>query len=214
MEKQLMYESPLTGSVSVRDRWGKDTGVMTNDGVTFSLEWRGNRFVGHSPDSLELVGEAVASAEPPGLDRGDLCGYELTWSTPVTVMTGAGTERFDLTTQLTVPNPHAPAPGQEYGVSLSLAVPGGDVSTARHGDMESALLELQRNAPDGMRMAICSTCALSDHHPVGYGFMGDLACFRNSKEQFREVSCKSDLFDVGDSRAGHVQETYHCPDFE
>ncbi|AUY53482.1 hypothetical protein C2142_36550 [Streptomyces sp. CB01881] len=209
-----MYESPVTGSVSIRDRWGESTGVMTNNGQTFSLEWRGNRFEGESPDSLELVGEAVASPEPPELDGTDLCGYELTWSTPVTVLTGAGTERFDLTAHLCVPNRSAPVPGQVYGVSLALAVSGGNVSTAHHPDIESALLELQQNVPDGMRLATCSTCALSDYHPAGYGFMGSLACFRNTKEEFRAVSGKRGLMSLWSGLAGYVQETYHCPEFE
>ncbi|MBK6014477.1 DUF6304 family protein [Streptomyces sp. MBT53] len=214
MKDDHMYEPPLVSDVTVSDRWGEISGVLTNDGQLFSLTFRGHRFEGSSPDALELVTAPEDAPQPPRLDGSDLSDFTLRWPTPVTVRIGSQLTQAVLTSHLVVPDRDAPDPSRHtYGVSLSLALPDGEVATRHAGDMEQALSELQRDVPDGVVLQTCTTCALSDYHPGGNGFMGSLACFRNTKEEFEAVRTKDDLFALWDSRAGYVQETYRCPDF-
>jgi hypothetical protein len=79
--------------------------------------------------------------------------------------------------------------------------------------MEDALLDLQRRLPEGVRLLACFTCAFSDYHPAGSAFIGSLACFRGSKDAYRAVTGKQELFEIWESRAGFTQETYHCPEY-
>ncbi|MER7912012.1 DUF6304 family protein [Streptomyces sp. NPDC096068] len=215
MSEDLGYEPPLRTHVSVRDRWGSADGFLTNDGDSFTLEFRGNRFEGNSPDALEWTTGPEDSPRPPDLDGGDLCGYTMTWSLPIRVRVDAGTEQLPLALELTVPDRSLPGPPEHpYGVSLTLRRGGDVVAVSGHAsDMEQALPALQRDTPEGMRIETCASCAFSDYHPGGYGFMGSLGCFRNKKEEFAAVEWKTDLYALWKDRAGDVQETYSCADY-
>ncbi|MEU6487148.1 DUF6304 family protein [Streptomyces sp. NPDC046887] len=215
MPDETGYESPLRVRASVTDRWGSTGAFLTNDGKTFTLEFRDNRFEGASPDGLELVAELEHSLEPPDLDGRDLCGYWLGWSTPVRVRSGSATEYLSLHTDLVVPDPRRPETiAQPYGVRLKLERDGEAIADSGWADdVEQGLWELRRDAPDGIALQTCANCAFSDYHPGGYALMGSLGCFRNKKEEFRAVRSKFDLIDLWDDRAGDVQETHSCADF-
>lgn len=120
-----------------------------------------------------------------------------------------------LTARLVLGDP-APHKAVDFvGVTLQLHLPTGVVeTTAPQGWMEDALMDLQRRLPDGTRLLACISCAYSDYHPAGSGFIGSMACFRGCKDAYRAVAGKPDLFALWDKKSGFVQETFHCPDFE
>jgi hypothetical protein len=121
----------------------------------------------------------------------------------------------NLTGRLTLGDPDTRRGIDHVGVALALRLPGAIVETTRdHGLMEEALLDLHRNLPHGVRLAACISCAFSDYHPAGSGFIGTMACFRDAKDDYRAVSGKSELFQVWDRLSGFVQETFACTDFE
>ncbi|MFC9325692.1 DUF6304 family protein [Kitasatospora sp. NPDC057015] len=209
MEETFTYAQPLTAVATVTDRWGETQGTLENDGQLLRLEFRGNRYEGRSPDALELVGAPARTAEPPETDRfNELRAYVLTWQTPVDVRIGGEVEKLPMTVRFT-------STGGDHGVSLGLSLPEGDVGTERVGDLESALLDLRKGAREhGAAVQACATCSLSEYSPAGFGFMGDLACFRNTREEIRAARGKQDVFDLWEARAGLVQEIFSCSDFE
>ncbi|MEU1281250.1 DUF6304 family protein [Streptomyces sp. NPDC005805] len=209
------YDPPLITHVSIHDRWGSADGVLTNHGSSLVLEFGGNRFEGYSPDGLEPTTDPGRTPQPPELDNGDLCGFTMTWSLPVRVRLASGTEQLPLTLEVSVPSRSRPGPpALVHGVSLTLRR-GDDVLAAsgHQSDMEQALPALQRDAPDGVHIETCASCAFSDYHPGGYGFMGSLGCFRSRKEEFAAIEWKDGLFALWNDRAGDVQETYSCADY-
>jgi hypothetical protein len=99
-------------------------------------------------------------------------------------------------------------------VFLRLTV--GDASFASQGNagwFEDALLDLQRQLPEGMSLHICFCCAYSDYHPVGNGLFGDLACFRNHKQAYLAITNKYALMELWGTHIEDVQETAQCPEF-
>ncbi len=43
---------------------------------------------------------------------------------------------------------------------------------------------------------------------------GCMACFRDNKENYLQVSSKADIFRIWDTLTEYVQETYLCPEFQ
>jgi hypothetical protein len=87
-------------------------------------------------------------------------------------------------------------------------------SQENDGWFEDALQDIQRQLPEEMYMRICFCCAYSDYHPVGNGLFGDLACFRNKKQEYLAICNKYALMDLWSTRIEEVQETYCCQEFE
>jgi Zinc-binding dehydrogenase len=52
-----------------------------------------------------------------------------------------------------------------------------------------------------------------DYSPAGSGLSGDLACFRDNKAAYLEVSGKRELFQVWDTLTEFVRETHLCPHY-
>ncbi|MFE5035855.1 DUF6304 family protein [Streptomyces sp. NPDC056683] len=215
MSGTLWYGSPQHYPAVVTDRWGQCETTLINSGGTFTMVLRGNRFEGTSVDSLALVG-APTEAEPPALNHGDLCSCTIEWRMSVEAsLADTGLTSIPLTARLALGDPAPDNAIDSVGVTLKLHLPTGVVETTTpQGWMEDALLDLQRRLPDGTRLLACISCAFSDYHPAGSGFIGSMACFRDRKDAYRAVAGKWDLFDLWDERSGFVQETFHCPDFE
>ncbi|GAB2936336.1 hypothetical protein GCM10027075_40790 [Streptomyces heilongjiangensis] len=216
MSEAPVYASPQHYPAAVTDRWGRFETTLVNSGGMFTMTLRGNRFEGTSVDGLELVGEPAESDEPPALHEGALCSCAIEWRMPVEVsLADTGRTSVPLTARLTLGDPAPNNAIDSVGVTLRLHLPSGVVdTTAPRGTMEDALADLRRRLPDGTRLLACVSCAYSDYHPAGSGFIGSLACFRDNKDAYRAVAGKQDLFALWDQNSGFVQETYHCPDFE
>jgi hypothetical protein len=101
-------------------------------------------------------------------------------------------------------------------LQLTLTVAGQSFTSGKteSGWFEDELVGIQAALPAGMYMKCCFTCAFSDYHPVGNSLFGDLACFRDNKEAYRQVWSKYQLFEIWDTRTDFVQETLLCPEFE
>lgn len=215
MSQPLGYPSPRHYPATVTDRWGHVATTLTNDGRTFTLALRGNRFAGASLDGLELVGPLADPDRPPTRHHGDLWSCVIEWRMPITVAQPE-TEPADvpLSARLRLGDPGADTVVDTMSVVLTLHLPAADLTTAPREHMEDALLDLQRQLPDGTRLRACISCAFSDYFPAGSGFIGLLACFRDHKDTYRTVTGKSDLFAVWDKNSGPVQETFGCDEHE
>ncbi|MFI5534162.1 DUF6304 family protein [Kitasatospora sp. NPDC051853] len=216
MSEALGYASSQHYPAVVTDRWGQSQTTLVNNGRMFTMVLRGNRFEGTSVDGLELVGAPADTDEPPTLHQGDLCSCTIQWRMPVQVsLADAGIMSAPLAARLVLGDPAPNHAIDSVGVTLQLHLPAGVVETTTpQGFMEDALMDLQRELPDGTRLLACISCAFSDYHPAGSGFIGSMACFRDCKDTYRAVAGKRDLFALWDKRSGFVQETFHCPDFE
>jgi hypothetical protein len=84
----------------------------------------------------------------------------------------------------------------------------------RCNSFDEQLAELRHRLPPDVYIKVCWNCGFSDYHPVGSGIFGNLACFRNTKNEYRQVKDKRALMLLWDQRAEDVQEIYLCREFE
>lgn len=209
------YGTPQEYPAVVHDRWGRFETTLVNDGQHFSLMLRGNRFEGDTLDGLEPAEPVPEGREqPPDLVHGYLISCTVEWRMPFSVV-GVEPEAAELRARMFLVGPTPRRGVDPIWVELELHLPTGVVATVkRHGWMEDALLDLQGQLADGVHLRACITCAFSDYHPGGSGFIGSMACFRDSKDAYRTVSGKQGIFGVWGQRAGFVQEPFHCDQYE
>jgi hypothetical protein len=197
------------------DRFGGEPIIIHNDGRVLRTIIRGVRFWGYDFDGLspeeDTPPEKLASFT---LQRGDLCSCVIECDIPVPVVIGEGITEGRLRVRLDLGEPADNGGIDRETLNLSLTV-GGNTSngSGRSGWFEDELLELQAALPEGTYMKACINCAFSDYSPYGHGLFGNLACFRDNKEEYLRVKTKGDIFRVWDTLTEYVQETYLCPEF-
>jgi hypothetical protein len=197
------------------DRFGVEPIIIHNDGRVLRTTIRGVSFRGREFDGL-----SPEERTPPGmlssftLQHGDLCSCVLECDIPVPVVTGAELAEGRLHVRLRLGEPADNGGLDAETLALSLTV-GGDTfhGSGRSGWFEDELLELQAALPEGTHMKACINCAFSDYSPYGHGLFGNMACFRDNREEYLSVKTKADIFRVWDTLTEYVQETYLCPEF-
>ena len=188
---------------------------IENDGATLTMELRGTFFIGSTLDDFE-----PASETPPEflssfrLSQGTLVGYELRSKWPIRLLVQGESVAAQLGLQLKVGVPEPGLGGRVNAYSFALSLNGEEgVGTPlkESEDFERGLLDLE--LPAGTSFHACISCAFSDYSPYGSGLFGTLACFRDTKEEYRQVRGKNVEF-LWPRMAGLVQETFLCDDFE
>lgn len=217
MQNNYTYETPLISEATVTDRFGKESGILVNDGQQILLDFRGKRYDGSCLDGWEATEDSspLEGDTAPG-DTG-LTGFTLRWSLPLHAVVDHEPQAIEVVAELSVPENDGTSGVQRDGASVSLAteLSGGVYRTEPAGSMEEAVLELGSKVPGHVEIRTCTTCALSDFPVAGNGFMGGLGCFRNAKERKRNAVSKWDMIHLWDEvEYGMVQETFYCEEFE
>jgi Family of unknown function (DUF6304) len=195
------------------DSWGREAITIKASGARLSVEIRGVIFTGPDFDDLEPpAGVDVEAAF--ATDHGALTDYELAWQMPVQVACAGAELTAALRCRLVLGSPAVTGRGTEE-LTLSLDMPGGKPVTSMrpHGSFEDALAGIQRQLPRDTLLKGCISCAFSDYSPAGSGLSGSLACFRDNKAAYLEVSGKRELFQVWDTLTEFVRETHLCPHY-
>lgn len=196
------------------DSRGREAISIQPAGTGLSVEIRGVLLTGTDFDALEPpAGLDVAATF--ATDHGMLTDYELDWHMPVQIVTAGAQLATMLHCRLLLASPPALGGRGTEELALSLAVPAGvPVATTRpHGFFEDALADIQRQLPQDIVLKACISCAYSDYHPAGSGLSGSLACFRDNKAAYLQVSGKRELFQVWETRTEFVRETHLCPHY-
>ena len=181
------------------DAAGTVNTFIENDGGTLTMNLRGTIFEGYSFDSF-----VPTDATPPeqlshfAFWHNALVGYELRSEWPVRLLAlGESVEtKLDLFLKIGLPEPGQGERLDAFAFSLSLIYAGRVFTTGKDsGDFETELLGLEAQMPDEIFFHACISCAFSDYSPYGSGFSGTLACFRDTKEEYRQVRGKNiDVF--------------------
>ena len=199
-----------------RDSFGEVATTIHNDGKQLRMTLRGVEFFGTMLDDWEPVASTDAlQLQQFAFNHTDLCDFVLEFTMPLPLLFHTERVQGTLHIQLTLGAP-APNGGNDREILLlTLHVMTFSFSSlGKSGYFEDELLELARQFPQEMSMQICFGCALSDYSPYGNGLFGNLACFRDNKQQYLAVQTKYELFDIWDTHTEYVQETYHCGEFE
>jgi len=202
------------------DRHGTEAVVFESDGrELIRTTIRGVRFEGDSMDDLGALG-----GEPPEAPfiffDGGLCSCLLEWEVPMPVtVEGQGVRTAVLDCALRLGDPAGPGRGLDAEtLTTTLRLDGREYRNREgQGDFESALHDIQRQLPAGVRLQACVACAWSDYNPAGNGLMAGLACFRDAKDRYRQVDGKhgpTGIFAVWQELTEFVQETWLCGEFD
>ncbi len=87
------------------------------------------------------------------------------------------------------------------------------VNEKKYSDFESAIIGIQKRLPDNTKIKTCLSCRFSNYNPLGNGMFGDLNCFKNLKEDIKNIRSKRDLIEILDkgmdsAKIFNVQETF------
>jgi len=201
-----------------RDEFGEETVAIENDGKTLSLVLRGVKFIGKNFHSFVIL-DNVFSPENHNFNLclGELCSYSIDCDIPVRFVSNDG----DSTTHLHV---HI-----EYGMFDELNKINHEVlhfmlehdgqvyqsdGKNLYSTFDEQLTTLQDVLPKDVYLKACWSCSFSDYDIAGSGMFGDMACFRNTKNEYLQVKNKVELTKLWDQRAEDVQEIYLCSEFE
>ena len=61
---------------------------------------------------------------------------------------------------------------------------------------------------------LVSTVFIPTIAPTEMGYLGDMMCFRNLKQEYLQVKSKQEFFHIHDHFERQVQETWLCDEFE
>jgi hypothetical protein len=199
-----------------RDKLGQEQTVIENNGKKLSIMLRGITFTGNDFDAFS----PSRTADPSSLSlfklqSNDLCSCVIEFEMAVPLVQDDHTVpgRLSVTLELGDPKPNGGLDRERLVLALQF-----DQnliqSSGNSGWFEGELLELQRHLPTGIYMKACINCLLSDYSPCGHGIFGNLACFRDHRDEYLSVKNKADIFRIWANATEFVQETYLCSKFE
>lgn len=203
---------PVDYSAIYRDAFGEEHTTLTNHGHEFTMTLRGIEFSDTGLDGFTPI-EKDADLSQFALRYGMIDGYSLTFSIPINMLSDSKPAIADLIVTVRLNAPDHQPDDRELNVQLVLVHNNQTFKTPRQEDFERALLKLAEMLPSHLWLTCCITCAWSDYSPYGNGNLGNLACFRDAKEQYSQVKGKVDIFALWDRHTEFVQETHLCDQY-
>ena len=197
------------------DARGRETTRIHNDGHELRLSLRGVDFAGADFDGLSPVGVPTEQAASLfTLAQGDLCACRLEWTMPLALERDGNRATRALRVMLVLGDPLPTGGVADQSLTLELETPAGMIrSSGKSGWFEDELLELAAALGEGWRIRSCITCAFSDYSPYGHGLFGNLACFRDAKDEYLASEGKQGLFAIWNRHTDFVQETFLCNEY-
>jgi hypothetical protein len=196
------------------DEFGEEITTIKNDGKLLRMILRGVEFQGSMLDDWEAITEIPPSVSFPQY-HGELCAYILELEMPGSIVQNNHVLPGMLRVRLELGIPSANGGLDREDLQLELILDNLSFkSCGKHGWFEDELLEIHKLLPPQTYLKSCFNCAFSDYCPAGCGLFGCMACFRNTKQEYRSLTGKAAFFDLQDRIAEQVQETYLCPEFE
>jgi hypothetical protein len=179
---------------------------------TLRMRVRGVEFMGTTFCDFEPIEGTDASALATfDLYRNELYGCTIECDIPTPMMASGRPAEATLHVRviLGLPDPRGGRDRDE--IRLTLRYNEREYCGSGESDwFEDELLEIQKALLDGVYMKACINCAFSDYNPGGHSEFGDMACYRNNKEDYIN---STDLF-LRIRPTESVQETYLCPEFQ
>ena len=203
-----------------RDKFGEEQTVIENDGQTLRMVARGVELVADDPDSFSLVGmPAAESLARLPLYFGNICSYTLSFDIPIHIVKNEGIADGLLRLQYDMGGPRGDGTVnrglEREDITASLEYDDRVFATSkRHGFLEDAISEIQAAMPAGVYMRVCLNCEFGLESEMGCGGFATLGCFRDEKDQARQVQNIFDVCRLWDRKTAFVQGIHVCPQFE
>lgn len=173
-------------------------------------------------DSLELISEIDNAKFDYSMfadGSGDITNFNIKITIPIQFYNSLSNQNFteDLIAYIEV-GENTTIDGLYHELnSLSLKTSFGSFKVEKKLEwMEDALIALQNQLPENMYLKTCLSCKYSNYSPYGNGMFGNIYCFKNLKEELKQVRQKHDLLHIWTAEAVNkgdifsVQETFDC----
>jgi hypothetical protein len=207
-----------TYAAKYTDKFGEVETTIQNDGKELRMVVRGAEFICNMLDDWEPANTSNSELLDSFLIHPifkTLYKYVLDFEIPVLVIRDTQILHASLSVHLEMDGVETNKAGGREELTIGLGVDGKHFrSCGRHGWFDDELQEIGNVLPEGMYIKSCFNCAFSDYSPAGFGLFGQLACFRNTKQEYLSLKGKAAYFKLQDKMAGLVQEIYLCPEFE
>jgi len=211
-----------TYPAAYRDEFGEEQTVIENDGRKLHMAIRGVELVADDPDSFSPVGTPTAEllARLP-LYSGDICSYTLSFDIPIHIIIIRNEGAADALLRLHYDMGGPAGDGainrglEREDITASLGY--GDrvfATSKRHSFLEDAIADIQEAMPAGVYMRICLNCEFGLESDMGCGGFATLGCFRDEKDEARQVQNIFDVCRLWDRKTEFVQGIHVCPQFE
>ena len=203
-----------------RDVYGEEKIVIENDGVNLRTTIRETKLVAYDPDSFSPIG--ASSPELPTrlpLYFNDLCSYALDFDIPVGVVADDRLNAGVLHLRYDIGDPRGDGllnrGLDREDITASLAYNSFTFTTSKNHDfLENAIAEVQAALPNGAFLKVCLNCVFALESDMGCGDFASLGCFRDVKEEARQVRKMFDVYPLWKRKTEFVQGIYVCPQFE
>lgn len=205
-------------SAVYRDDFGMDTVTIKNDGVTLSFVLRGQEFISRNFHSFGIPSESpIPENHPFNLCLSDLCGYSMDFDIPI--LLASNTEEVQVHIHVHIEYGNCDEQSRVNHELLQFVVEHqGKVYKSGgknlYNTFDEQLTELADIMPKDIYLKTCWNCAFSDYSISGSGIFGEMACFRNTKDEYLKVNSKIELSKLWEQRTEDVQETHLCHQFE
>lgn len=198
-----------------KDKSGVEKSIMHSDGFSLTTVIRGITFKGTDFDKIKPDKNVDSlMLKSFTLNHGDLCNCIFECFIEIPIIRNERIVNSQLKVVLELGNEKPNGALDKENLSLSLHYNGETIIISGAGYFEDALLEIQKQLPEGTFIKACISCAYSDYSPYGSGLFGTMMCFRNIKKEYLQVKSKDDLFEIHDRYDNLVQETFCCDDFQ
>lgn len=215
------------------DEFGTETTTIVNDGKIMSMTLREVEFAGYNFHAFRISSVADSSKRKLfNLFVDELCGYSIDCQIPIWLVSKNEELQTLLRAHIEYGKPledHSAFGRQDrtnLGVSqyidleilkLEISYQGQTYESGgkkSYSTFDEQLAELRDSLPADVYLKTCWNCAFSDYLPSGSGYFGNLGCFRNVKNEYKQVKDKRALMLLWKNRAEDVQEIQLCPEFE
>ncbi|WP_159023309.1 DUF6304 family protein [Formosa sp. L2A11] len=197
-------------SVKYKDTFGSLNTKIYSDGSILNLTLRGVHFKGYDFEALEgIVDKSKFEYAVYDNGVGVLTNFELTTEMPIDILDNGIVKTENLIAYIATGS-------NKSSVRLTLKTEHGIfLNKVEYDSFEDAILNIQNQLPENVKIKTCLSCKYSNYHPVGNGMFGGLNCFKNVKEDLEQVCNKSDLMHLWDkgleeNKTFNVQETNVC----
>jgi len=207
-----------------KDEFGTESTVIINNGKMMKMSLRGVEFPG---DNFHSFGISPATDDSKrkffNLFENNLCGYFLDCQIPVVLVSEDEVLQTLLQVHVKCGKPVEGRNVFDKQDRISIEILKLELehqvkiyrSDGRnfYNGFDEQLTELRNSFSADVYLKICWNCAFSDYQPIGSGIFGHLRCFRNLKNEYKQIKDKQGLMLLWTRRAEDVQEIYLCPAF-
>lgn len=197
------------------DNNGEVETTIRNDYKTLRMNLRGVEFSGESFTGLDTKGTDSSALANFTFAQECLCDCKISYEMPIDIIAENNLILGNLAVQIELGKPNEKGWSERDDVILVLSY---DDKTFRSNGtsewFEDELLDIQNQLPANHKLKCCFGCIYSDYSVYGHGFFGDLMCYRNIKEDYKQVSDKRQFMKIMENFTAYVQETYICEEFE